>query len=65
MSFVLADQQDWNVERGDLKFEVANNISGLKDGIRNGTFDAFMWETFMTKPYVDSGELKKVLLFSF
>eukprot|EP01119_Soliformovum_irregulare_P024098 TRINITY_DN8570_c0_g1_i10.p1 TRINITY_DN8570_c0_g1~~TRINITY_DN8570_c0_g1_i10.p1 ORF type:complete len:390 (-),score=122.92 TRINITY_DN8570_c0_g1_i10:616-1785(-) len=60
MSYVLADQQEWKVDDGDLKFEILNNITGLKEGIRDGKCDAFMWEQFMTKPYVDSGELRKI-----
>lgn len=60
MSFVLADQKEWNIEQGDLKFEIANNIDGLVEGIHTSKFHAFMWEQFMTKPYVDQGKLKKV-----
>lgn len=29
-------------------------------GIKDGSIDAFMWEKFMTKPYVDKGELVQV-----
>ena len=29
-------------------------------GIQDGTFDAFLWETFTTKPSFDNNEVKKV-----
>lgn len=29
-------------------------------GIKSGKIDAFLWEEFTTKPYVDSGELRKI-----
>lgn len=29
-------------------------------GIQDGSFDAFLWETFTTKPSFDKGEVKKV-----
>ena len=32
MSFVLAEQKEWNVDSGELKFEILNNIHGLVDG---------------------------------
>jgi hypothetical protein len=28
--------------------------------VKDGSIDAFMWEKFMTKPYVDKGELVQV-----
>lgn len=39
---------------------VANNIDGLKNGVNDGTFDYFFWETFTTKPLVDKGELYEI-----
>src|SRR5690554_1006573 len=60
MSYVLADQQEWRVDDGDLTFEVVHNIQGLREGIKEKKIDAFLWENFMTKPHVDSGELRKV-----
>jgi cyclopropane fatty-acyl-phospholipid synthase-like methyltransferase/ABC-type nitrate/sulfonate/bicarbonate transport system substrate-binding protein len=60
MSFVMADQKGWNVEAGDLTFAVNNDFAGLRTGVQSGATNAFMWETFMTKPYVDRKELKKI-----
>ena len=42
-----------------VSFVVANNLDGLKKGVQNGDFDAFLWETFTTKPLFDAGELMK------
>jgi sulfonate transport system substrate-binding protein len=57
MAMVLADDKDWSVDGGDLKFTTLNDFKGLSNGVRSGEADAFLWETFMTKPYVDRGEL--------
>jgi len=43
-----------------VEFVVANNFQGLREGAHNGDFDVFMWETFTTKPFFDSSELRKV-----
>eukprot|EP01112_Ceratiomyxa_fruticulosa_P010864 TRINITY_DN2895_c0_g1_i1.p1 TRINITY_DN2895_c0_g1~~TRINITY_DN2895_c0_g1_i1.p1 ORF type:complete len:581 (-),score=142.94 TRINITY_DN2895_c0_g1_i1:94-1836(-) len=58
MVFVLALQRGWDLK--DLSFAVKGNIEGLKDGVNDGTADAFMWEVFMTKKAHDSGVIKKV-----
>jgi hypothetical protein len=42
------------------EFVVANNFAGLKAGVRDGSFDAFLWETFTTKPSIDAGEISLV-----
>lgn len=47
-------------EQESLEYVVANNFQGLRDGTHKGDFDVFMWETFTTKPFFDSGELRKV-----
>ena len=42
-----------------VSFVIANNLDGLKKGVQNELFDAFLWETFTTKPLFDAGELLK------
>eukprot|EP00475_Leptophrys_vorax_P003346 TRINITY_DN11965_c0_g1_i2.p1 TRINITY_DN11965_c0_g1~~TRINITY_DN11965_c0_g1_i2.p1 ORF type:complete len:254 (+),score=73.72 TRINITY_DN11965_c0_g1_i2:81-842(+) len=59
MACVLAMQKGWNFET-DLEFVVNNNFKKLRDSVNDGSSDAFMWETFMTKPYHDSGEVKRI-----
>ncbi len=46
--------QGWNPET-DVKFAVKGNIQQLCDGVNDNSTDAFMWETFTTKPYHDKG----------
>ncbi|KAJ3020378.1 UNVERIFIED_CONTAM: hypothetical protein HDU68_010214 [Siphonaria sp. JEL0065] len=41
----------------EYSFVQQNDIVGLRSGITTGTTDAFLWERFTTKKYVDSGEL--------
>lgn len=52
-----------NIDASLLEFHIANNITGLREGIAKHTFDIFLWETFTTKIYFDSGELVKVSTF--
>ena len=66
MSFVLADQKGWldeshEEEKGDaFQFSILKDFKGLRDGVNDGTADAFMWEQFTTKPYHDKGEVRKI-----
>ncbi|KAJ3014068.1 hypothetical protein HKX48_005350 [Thoreauomyces humboldtii] len=60
--FVLADELGWlETEDGEpaepFEFVPLKNITGLVEGVRNGTCDAFLWERIMTKPHYDSKEL--------
>lgn len=57
---IYAAKQYLNTDKDSLEFTVANNFQGLRDGTHRGDFDAFMWETFTTKPFFDSGELRKL-----
>ena len=41
----------------DDLFKPYNNIIA---GVADKNIDAFLWETFTTKPFFDSGELHKV-----
>lgn len=59
MAYTLAMQQGWDPQ-ADLAFQVEGSFQNLRKGVNGGTSDAFMWETFTTKPYHDSGELKRV-----
>lgn len=59
MACVLAVQRGWDPST-DLKFVVAGDFKSLRAAVNNGTADAFMWETFTTKPFCDSGEVRRV-----
>lgn len=58
MATVLASQRGWSVP--GLKFLVKGNFQNLRDGVNDGSADAFLWETFTSKPYHDSGECSRV-----
>ncbi|GAA4282137.1 substrate-binding domain-containing protein [Gaetbulibacter aestuarii] len=59
MAYINAEQNDWDIET-DLKFNTIQNIEGALHGFENGTVDYFLWEKFMTKPFVDSGQLRRI-----
>eukprot|EP00871_Galdieria_phlegrea_P006076 jgi/Galph1/956/GphlegSOOS_G5701.1 len=55
MPLILAKQQSWQYVP---EFVVFNNFAGLRESVCSGNSDIFMWEWFMTKPYVEEGLLK-------
>lgn len=59
MVFVLANQRGWNPET-DLSFEVKGDFQNLRNSVNDGSTAAFMWETFTTKPFHDSGEIRRI-----
>ncbi|RUP45196.1 hypothetical protein BC936DRAFT_148496 [Jimgerdemannia flammicorona] len=64
MAFVVADQQGWLDPAAATepfnRFESLQNFKAMRDAVNGEQADFFMWETFMTKPYHDSGELKRL-----
>ena len=59
MAHVLAMQNKWDLKK-DLKFEVIGDFEKLRNSVNNKESDVFLWETFTTKPYHDSKELKRI-----
>eukprot|EP00049_Salpingoeca_infusionum_P016156 m.326818 g.326818 ORF g.326818 m.326818 type:complete len:605 (-) comp16022_c1_seq18:6653-8467(-) len=59
MAYVLAMERGWNPET-DVKFETKGNITQLCEGVNDLSTDAFLWETFTTKPYHDDGTVRRV-----
>jgi ABC-type nitrate/sulfonate/bicarbonate transport system substrate-binding protein len=57
MAYVNASNQGWTE---DLQFEIVNTIDGAAEALTKGTADYFMWERFMTKPYVDKGIFRRI-----
>lgn len=49
-------------DKSSLSFHIANNFSGLRQGLLNNNFDGFLWEIFTTKPFIDNGELGLIKL---
>ncbi|QNF34585.1 ABC transporter substrate-binding protein [Adhaeribacter swui] len=58
MAFVDATQRGWNPQAQELV--LVGNLDGARAAFKNQEADAFMWEKFMTKPLVDSGEFRRV-----
>ena len=62
MSMVLADQQRWFDPTGAPPFQVTvcGPFAQLREAVREGRADAFMWEHYTTKKFWENGELKKL-----
>ncbi|HSZ25346.1 MAG TPA: hypothetical protein VK766_06505, partial [Cytophagaceae bacterium] len=58
MAFVDAYQR--GLEINSDQFVVVNNLEGAVSGLRANEADLFMWEKFMTKPFVDKGIFRKI-----
>lgn len=58
MAFVNAQQHGWNSR--ELSLVTVGNIEGARQALARKEADVFMWEKFMTKPLVDSGEFRRV-----
>ena len=56
MAIVNAKQNDWPTN--EMNFHKADNLNGAIQSIHDGKADYFLWEHFMTKPFVDRGQLK-------
>ncbi|MCZ4319796.1 substrate-binding domain-containing protein [Aequorivita viscosa] len=59
MAFVNAENHHWDL-KNDLKFKVIQGLDGALEGLPKGKGDYFMWEKFMTKPYVDNGTFRLI-----
>ncbi len=58
IAVVDADERGWPLD--DLKFVIVDDLAGARRALANGEADVFLWEKFMTKPLVDSGEFRRV-----
>ncbi|WP_251359871.1 PhnD/SsuA/transferrin family substrate-binding protein [Kangiella sp. TOML190] len=58
MAYLLAESLGFDSD--DLKFEIAHNLDGARELFRSGANHVFLWEKFMTKPYVDNGEMRLI-----
>ena len=58
MSIVDANTQGKSLSQN--QFVVIKNLEGALESLAKGETDVFYWEKFTTKPYVDSGKLKRV-----
>jgi len=58
MSYLLARRHDWNPET--LKFDLVNTLDGAVKSLSEGQAQLFLWERYMTQPYVDQGIFKRL-----
>lgn len=58
MAFVHANEIGQTISQEQMV--IINDLKGAVDSLKKLETDLFMWEKFMTKPYVDKGELRKV-----
>lgn len=58
MAYLLAKEQGWNSDQ--LAFVEVGNFQGALTEMDIRPDSLFLWERFMTKPFVDRGELKKI-----
>ena len=58
MAYLLAKQHQWDPKT--LNFKVINNLEGAREAFKTGGAQAFLWEKYTTKPYVDRGEFKRI-----
>ncbi|WP_296699712.1 ABC transporter substrate-binding protein [Algoriphagus sp.] len=58
MSYVLAKRENWN--KANLNFEIVGNLQGALGKMTADKSELFLWEKFTTKPWVDSGEFKRI-----
>ncbi len=59
MAYVLAIERGWDPQK-DVSFKVVGNFQKLRDSVNADETQAFMWETYTTKPFHDSGELSRL-----
>lgn len=58
MSYLLCRQQSWDMNQ--VEFLEIGNFSGALREFNIQPNRLFLWEKYMTKPYVDSGSLRKL-----
>lgn len=58
MAYVHAAEN--NIQLKETQMKIVGNISNARTSLTAGETDLFFWEKFMTKPFVDSGELRRL-----
>ena len=58
IAIVDAAERGWSTD--NLQFVKIGNIDGARKSLAAEESDVFLWEKFMTKPLVDSGEFRRV-----
>lgn len=58
MAIVDAVSRGWDPK--EMNFELVKNLEGARESLANDQADVFFWERFMTQPYVDNGEFRRI-----
>jgi len=58
MAIVDAESKGYRLEKD--QFTIIKNIDGALPSLKNNETDVFYWEKYTTKPFVDSGELRRI-----
>ncbi len=56
----IVDANEKNVELKQSQFSPIKNLEGALESLDNLETDVFYWEKYTTKPYVDSGQLRRI-----
>lgn len=59
MAIVNAEKHGWDLD-SDLNFHLVEDLEGALEALPKGEADYFMWEKFMTKPFVDNGTFRLI-----
>ncbi|MFK7949080.1 MAG: substrate-binding domain-containing protein [Saprospiraceae bacterium] len=58
MAIVDANSKEQTIQSS--QFKVIKNLDGALESLKKHETDVFYWEKYTTKPYVDSGQLKRI-----
>lgn len=58
MAIVDADSKEQEID--ESQFKIIKNLDGALESLAKQETDVFYWEKYTTKPYVDSGQLKRI-----
>ena len=56
----IVDATTHDRQLAEEQFTIIGNLDGALESLQEGKTDVFYWEKFTTKPYVDSGQLRRV-----
>lgn len=59
MAIVNAEKHNWDLD-SDLNFHLIEDLEGALNALPKEEADYFMWEKFMTKPFVDNGTFRLI-----
>ncbi len=58
MAFVQADRLGWSLR--DEQFVAVGGLDGARSTLAEAGAEQFLWDRFMTQPYVDAGEFRRI-----